>query len=74
MNDEYLAYLRTPEWRERRLMFMEEAGWCCENCGNKATEVHLKNYDCLGEEESEDVMVEMEKGTDLSYGDDYGGY
>ncbi len=83
MNNEYLAYLRSDVWREKRKELMEEVGWLCEACGGKATEVHHKNYDCLGEEESDDVVVcchgchedmELEKGTDLSYGEDYGSY
>ncbi len=83
MNEDYLAYLRSQDWKEKRREFMEEAEGLCEECGDKATEIHHLNYDSLGDEEREDVKIvcrgchedlELEKGTDLSYGDGYGGY
>ena len=83
MNDNYKAYLRSEEWKEKRKQFLEDTNYECEECGKRATQVHHLNYDCLGEEEREDVEVlcndchkdkEMEKGTDLEEDDDYGDY
>ena len=82
MNEEYKRYLRSPEWRERRKMFLEMANNECEECGSKKKlQVHHKNYDCLGDEEVDDVEVlckdchedkELEKGTNLGGYDEYG--
>ena len=81
MNEEYLAYLRSPEWRERRKEFLEEENYECEECGEKATQVHHLNYNSLGEEEREDVEVlckechenkEIEKGNDMWGEEGYG--
>ncbi len=47
---EYIEYLRSDDWRERRKELMDEAGWICNRCPNKATQLHHLNYDSLGEE------------------------
>jgi 5-methylcytosine-specific restriction endonuclease McrA len=82
MNQEYLSYLRSKEWREKRKEFLEEANYECSECGEKKNlQVHHLNYDCVGEEDFDDVEVlckechqnkELEKGTDLREVDDYG--
>lgn len=81
MEENYKAYLRSAHWRERRKEFLEEENYVCEDCGGVANQVHHLNYDCLGEEERDDVAVlckechtdrELEKGTDLEGYDDYG--
>jgi len=81
MNEEYVAYLKSSDWKERRKQFLEDVNYECEECGEKATQVHHLNYSCLGEEEREDVEVlckqchedkEIEKGTDMEEDDDYG--
>jgi len=85
VNLAYIAYLNTPEWKERREEFLEEANHECEECGSsKNLQVHHLTYDNLGHEEFDDVEVlcdvchedkELEKGTDLYDGeDDYGEY
>jgi 5-methylcytosine-specific restriction endonuclease McrA len=84
MNSEYIRYLKSPEWREKRKQFLEIVNYECEICGSKnKLQVHHLNYNNIGEEEKEDVQVlckdchkdkEIEKGTDLSYGDEYGEY
>ena len=86
MNKEsYQAYLRSPEWKEKRKELLEEVNHECEDCGSdKNLQVHHLNYDNLGEEElGEDVEVlcrdchedkEIEKGTDLYEEEDYGEY
>ena len=81
MNEEYKNYLRSKDWKERRKEFLEQSNYECEECGEKATQVHHLNYGCLGEEEREDVEIlcknchilkELEKGTDLEGEEDYG--
>lgn len=83
MNEEYLAYLRSNEWRERRLEFLEDSNYECEECGEDAKEVHHKHYNSIGNEERDDVEVlcsdchenrEIEKGTDMTEGGEYGEY
>lgn len=84
MNEEYKAYLRSSEWRERRKEFIEEVNGECEDCGSKKNiQVHHLNYDNIGDETEDDVEVlckdchedrELEKGTDLCGDDDYGCY
>lgn len=77
MNEDYRAYLRSPEWRARRLEFLEDAEYQCQECGsNKKLQVHHLSYDNLGDETEDDVEVlckechedkEIEKGTELCY-------
>lgn len=55
--EEYLGYLRSEEWCEKRKEFLEDENYECEECGEKAKEVHHINYGSLGDEEREDVMV-----------------
>ena len=58
MNDEYLEYLKSTDWKERRKELMEEANNVCSLCGAIATQLHHINYDNLGEEELEvDVIA-----------------
>ena len=78
----YLAYLRSPEWREKRKEFIDAVDGECEECRSKKNlQVHHLTYDNIGEESEEDVEVlckechenkEMEKGTELSGGEEYG--
>lgn len=83
MNENYIAYLKSPEWREKRKEFLEDANYECEDCGEKASQVHHLNYECLHDEERDDVAVlckschedrELEKGTDLNGTDEYGSW
>ncbi len=55
---EYIEYLKSDEWKERRKYLMELAGGSCSKCGEKATQLHHLNYDNLGDEELEvDVIA-----------------
>ena len=82
MNENYLSYLRSVEWREKRKEFLELVDNECQECGSKEDlQVHHLNYANVGYETEDDVEVlckschedkELEKGTDLDYGDDYG--
>lgn len=49
--EEYIDYLRSEDWQERRKEIMEEADWECEQCSEKATQLHHLNYDNLGYEQ-----------------------
>ena len=48
---EYIEYLKSDDWKERRKYLMELAGWLCSKCGNKATQLHHIKYDNIGDEE-----------------------
>ena len=47
---EYIEYLKSEDWKERRKILLEQADWQCNRCSNKATLIHHNNYDHLGEE------------------------
>lgn len=47
----YNAYLKTPQWQEKRKLVFERAGGMCEGCRRKkATQVHHLTYDHVGNE------------------------
>ncbi len=46
--EEYIEYLKSDDWQERRKEMMDEAGWECSECGEKAKELHHLSYDNLG--------------------------
>ena len=71
---EYVDYLKSDDWRERRKELMEEAEKLCSKCGEKATQLHHLNYDNLGEEElDEDVIAVCKDCHDEIHGKgDYG--
>lgn len=55
MVNDYIEYMRSEDWQERRKEFLEEVNYICEECGDPATQVHHLNYDSLGDEEEGDV-------------------
>ncbi len=58
MNESYVAYLRSDDWKERREEILKEARYECEECGDWGNHVHHLKYDRLGEEElGVDVQV-----------------
>lgn len=47
----YHAYLKSPEWRAKRLMVLERAKHLCEGClERRATQVHHETYEHAGHE------------------------
>ena len=42
--ESYRAYLMSEDWKERRKEFFEEAGFECEECGERAAVIHHLNY------------------------------
>jgi 5-methylcytosine-specific restriction endonuclease McrA len=55
--NEYVEYMKSPEWREKRKELLTNADYICEECGEVASHVHHDNYDSLGEEEEGDVKI-----------------
>ena len=76
--EEYIDYLKSADWHERRKLLMEEADWICSECGDKATQLHHLSYDNLGEEELDiDVVAlctQCHKDVHNKDGEDYGEY
>jgi len=74
--EEYIEYLRSDEWREKRKEFLEEADYECEECGERATEVHHLSYDNIGEEDTDDVEILCHECHKETHGKDeeYGQY
>jgi len=48
---EYIEYLKSDEWKEKRKYLMEQCDWTCSKCGEKATQLHHLNYNNIGDEE-----------------------
>ena len=74
LSSAYYEYLNSDEWKEKRLEFLEDADYVCEECGGKANQVHHLSYDNFGDETDDDVEVlcygchkdkEEEKGNDM---------
>ena len=55
---EYVNYLNSPVWRERRISAIERSGNKCSVCGEEDyLEVHHKTYERLGFENPNDLVV-----------------
>jgi hypothetical protein len=49
--DWYDRYLESPEWRARRKLVLRRAGGICEGClERRATQVHHRTYEHVGDE------------------------
>lgn len=56
--DPYLVYLRSPHWLEIREETLAKSGHTCSKCGTTVNlNVHHLNYDNLGHEKEEDLIV-----------------
>jgi len=55
----YKEYLETGEWQNARKRALKAAGYKCQLCGAENTEldVHHNNYDRLGLERPDDIIV-----------------
>ena len=54
----YAAYLRTPQWRERRARALKRARNKCSLCSSKRRlEAHHRTYVRIGQERDEDIVV-----------------
>lgn len=55
---DYQTYIHSEKWRVRRLSKLEQAKHKCEKCGERdGLSVHHLNYNSLGHEASEDLIV-----------------
>jgi len=59
--EEYQTYINSRQWKNKRAMALERAGYKCQRCGfskwSKKLEVHHLTYDRFGNEIPEDLMV-----------------
>ena len=54
----YIDYLKSPEWKAKRLMALKTWGDICQLCGScERIEVHHKTYARLTKENMDDLMV-----------------
>jgi hypothetical protein len=55
----YRAYLRTPEWQDRREAALVRARWRCQLCNanDVRLDVHHRSYERRGEERDDDLTV-----------------
>ncbi len=54
----YQEYLMSQYWKDKRDFILEHFGNKCIECGTeKGLNVHHKNYDSVGNENTEDVTV-----------------
>ncbi len=56
---EYIEYIRSDKWQARCARLYAKRGRICEMCGrsDRALEVHHKNYDRLGCELDDDLLI-----------------
>lgn len=56
--EDYQAYLRSPEWQERRQVALARAGHRCQLCYSaKRLEVHHRTYERIGNEDLTDLIT-----------------
>ena len=53
---DYLRYLISDQWQERRRRALERDGYRCQSCGYRAYDVHHLTYARFGEEADEDLI------------------
>jgi hypothetical protein len=54
----YQAYLRTPQWAERRARALKKAKNKCSMCSSKKNlECHHRTYERIGQERDEDLLI-----------------
>lgn len=58
---EYTVYMQSRKWMERKRRLFKKRGYTCEKCGADGSwlhlEVHHKNYDRLGHELDDDLLI-----------------
>jgi 5-methylcytosine-specific restriction endonuclease McrA len=55
--EEYVLYLKSEDWKERRKILLEQADYKCSKCDNKANQLHHLNYRNLGMEVLDDDVI-----------------
>ena len=54
----YHSYLQSSTWKERRSAKLQQAKYKCKRCGERiGLQVHHLNYDRLGDERTDDLIV-----------------
>lgn len=57
-NEEYLRYLQSPEWQEKRLQVLQRDKYRCVDCGaRKRLEVHHTSYKRVFKEDLDDLIT-----------------
>ena len=57
ITEEYKAYLKSPEWKEKRLEVLRRDKFICQKCKKEwATEVHHLTYKNIYNERLEDLL------------------
>jgi 5-methylcytosine-specific restriction endonuclease McrA len=55
---DYTKHINSERWERRRLRAIDEVGGACQMCGSTdRIQVHHLNYDNLGNEKPEDLLV-----------------
>jgi len=55
---DYLEYLNSPQWQERRLLMLERFGRRCQVCNSQShLNIHHRTYERLGAERLDDLTV-----------------
>lgn len=49
------VYLKSDEWKHKRELIMDFYEWKCQECNNKATDLHHINYDNIFKEKFDDL-------------------
>lgn len=70
-HDEYLEYLRSPEWEAKKAKVFAARGRQCEECGSHDhLEVHHLTYERLMHERLSDLRILCEDCHDAAHGHD----
>lgn len=57
-SDEYLAYLQSPQWRERKARYIRNHGYWCRGCwARKNLQLHNSSYENLFNEPDRDLWL-----------------
>lgn len=55
---EYTAYMQSGKWHNRKRHLFQKRGYKCEMCGGGGPfDIHHKNYDRLGHELDDDLLI-----------------
>lgn len=66
---EYLTYLSSDEWKDKRAAVMRRSDGTCEHCGEQAVSVHHVRYPKeLGTEPLSDLVATCQRCHDLNHG------
>ena len=58
MTSKYKKYLRSPEWKKKKLALFKKRGYKCERCGRtKKLHVHHLHYRTIYKERQKDLKI-----------------